>query len=166
MRSARATAARDHALILFLGDMGLRSHEARSLLSASIHARRVDGLKPWLTVIGKGDKVRRLPIPTDVDEALLRWQRERPPELADDPLLFPPPVGLVLPTDKGREIEKRVTRTGWVAVPPSLAAALAFEVHARVWSRSRRMLVDEGTAKLSVSYFPRPRDRTRTRPDH
>jgi site-specific recombinase XerD len=88
MRSARATAARDHALILVLGDMGLRSHEARSLLASSIQARRVDGLRPWLTVVGKGDKVRKLPIPSDVDEALLRWERERPPELADDPLLF------------------------------------------------------------------------------
>jgi len=88
-RTARPTAARDHALILVLGDMGLRSHEARSLLVSSIAARRSDGLRPWLTVVGKGDKVRRLPIPTDVDAALLRWERERPPELADDPLLFP-----------------------------------------------------------------------------
>ena len=69
--------------------MGLRSEEARSLLLTSIAAKRSDGLRPWLTVVGKGDKVRRLPIPTDVDEALLRWERERPPELADDPLLFP-----------------------------------------------------------------------------
>jgi site-specific recombinase XerD len=89
MRTAPATAARDHALILVLGDMGLRSHEARSLLISSIAARRSDGLRPWLTVIGKGDKIRKLPIPTDVDEALLRWERERPPELAGDPLLFP-----------------------------------------------------------------------------
>ena len=88
-RTALPTAARDHALILVLGDMGLRSEEARSLLLTSIAAKRSDGLRPWLTVVGKGDKVRRLPIPTDVDEALLRWERERPPELADDPLLFP-----------------------------------------------------------------------------
>ncbi len=89
MRTARPTAARDHALILVLGDMGLRSYEARSLLVTSVAVRRADGLKPWLTVIGKGDKVRKLPIPTDVEAALLRWERERPPELADDPLLFP-----------------------------------------------------------------------------
>jgi site-specific recombinase XerD len=82
MRTAPATAARDHALILVLGDMGLRSHEARSLLTSSIAARRSDGLRPWLTVIGKGDKIRKLPIPTDVDAALLRWERERPPELS------------------------------------------------------------------------------------
>lgn len=36
----------------------------------------------------RGDSTT-VPIPTDVDEALLRWERERPPELADDPLLFP-----------------------------------------------------------------------------
>jgi integrase len=44
MRTERATAARDLALILVLGDMGLRSHEARSLLVCSIAAKRVDGL--------------------------------------------------------------------------------------------------------------------------
>jgi len=88
-RTARPTAARDHALILVLGDMGLRSDEARSLLVTSIAARRSDGLRRGLTVIGKGYKVCRLPIPTDVDAALLRRERERPPELADDELLFP-----------------------------------------------------------------------------
>lgn len=62
-RTALPTAARDHALMLVLGDMGLRSHEARSLLVSSIAAKRSDGLRPWLTVVGKGDKVRRLPDP-------------------------------------------------------------------------------------------------------
>jgi integrase/recombinase XerC len=89
MRTAPATAARDLALILVLGDMGLRSHEARSLRVSSIAAKRSDGLRPWLTVVGKGDKIRKLPIGTDVDEALLRWERERPVELAGDTLLFP-----------------------------------------------------------------------------
>jgi site-specific recombinase XerD len=89
MRSARPTAARDLALILVLGEMDLRSHEARSLLVSSIAAKRVDGLRLWLTVVGKGEKVRRLPIPTDVHEALLGWQRQRPAELASDALLFP-----------------------------------------------------------------------------
>jgi integrase len=89
MRAARPTAARDLALILVLGDMGLRSYETRSLLVSSIAAKRVDGLRPWLTVVGKGEKVRRLPIPTDVHDALLGWQRQRPAELASGALLFP-----------------------------------------------------------------------------
>ncbi|MCA1678165.1 MAG: tyrosine-type recombinase/integrase, partial [Actinobacteria bacterium] len=89
MRAARPTAARDLALILVLGDMGLRSYEARSLLVSSIAAKRVDGLRPWLTVVGNGEKVRRLPIPSDVHDALLGWQRQRPAELASDVLLFP-----------------------------------------------------------------------------
>jgi GntR family transcriptional regulator len=63
--------------------------------------------------------------------------------------------GLVFATDmQGRKVEKEITTTGWVAVPPSLAAALAVEPDAQVWSRSRRMLVDDDTAELSVSYFP------------
>jgi len=65
--------------------------------------------------------------------------------------------GLVYATDmQGRQVEKHVTGTGWIAVPPSLAAALALDVNAQVWSRSRQMLVDGATAELSVSYFPAP----------
>jgi GntR family transcriptional regulator len=65
--------------------------------------------------------------------------------------------GLVYATDmQGRDVDKQVTGTGWVAVPPSLAAALGVDADARVWSRSRRMLVDGNTAELSVSYFPVP----------
>jgi DNA-binding GntR family transcriptional regulator len=55
---------------------------------------------------------------------------------------------------QGRDVEKQVTGTGWVPVPSSLAAALAVDVGAQVWSRWRRMLVDGNTAELSVSYFP------------
>jgi GntR family transcriptional regulator len=65
--------------------------------------------------------------------------------------------GLVYATDmQGHEVDKQVTGTGWVAVPPSLAAALGVDADARVWSRLRRMLVDGNTAELSVSYFPVP----------
>jgi integrase/recombinase XerD len=88
-RTSPGAAARDYALILVLGDIGLRSEEARSLEVASIKTKRADGRKPWLRVRGKGAKQRELPIPTDVADALLVWERARPPELADDPLLFP-----------------------------------------------------------------------------
>jgi integrase len=89
MRTSRAAATRDVALILVLGDMGLRSKEARLLRREDIKAKRSDGTKPWLRVTGKGAKVRDLPIPTDIADALLTWERKRPTELADDPLLFP-----------------------------------------------------------------------------
>ena len=63
--------------------------------------------------------------------------------------------GLVFGTDmQGRQVEKAVMQTGWVAVPPSLAASLAVDPDQQVWSRTRRMLVDGDTAELSVSYFP------------
>jgi site-specific recombinase XerD len=88
-RSSHAAATRDYALILVLGDMGLRSQEARSLQTASIKTKRTDGLRPWLRVLGKGAKLRELPIPAEVSDALLAWERARPAELAEDPLLFP-----------------------------------------------------------------------------
>jgi GntR family transcriptional regulator len=65
--------------------------------------------------------------------------------------------GLVFGADmEGREVEKRVVSTGWVAVPPFLAAALSGQTGAQVWSRSRCMFVDGVPAELSVSYFPAP----------
>ncbi|MEA2291965.1 MAG: GntR family transcriptional regulator [Solirubrobacteraceae bacterium] len=65
--------------------------------------------------------------------------------------------GLVFETDmQGRDVRKRVTSTGWVEVPASLAAALAVEPGAQVWSRARQTLVDDAPAELSVSYFPAP----------
>lgn len=63
--------------------------------------------------------------------------------------------GLVFGADmEGRDVEKRVVATGWVAVPPFLAAALSVQADAHVWSRSRCMFVDAAPAELSVSYFP------------
>jgi integrase len=88
-RTSRTAAARDLALILVLGDMGLRSEEARRLRCEDVKAKRVDGTRPWLRVLGKGSKVRELPMPTSVAGALLGWERSRPRELYDDPLLFP-----------------------------------------------------------------------------
>lgn len=86
-RTSPAADARDYALILVLGDMG--PEEARSLEVASIKTKHIDGSRPWLRVKGKGAKLRELPIPTEVVDALLAWERARPPELTDDPLLFP-----------------------------------------------------------------------------
>jgi GntR family transcriptional regulator len=66
-------------------------------------------------------------------------------------------AGLVFGVDmEGRAVDKRVVATGWVEVPPSLAAALSLPKSARVWSRSRCMFVDDVAAELSVSYFPEP----------
>lgn len=78
-RTSRPAAHRDLALILLLGELGLRSEEARVLMTGSIAPKRSDGLTPWLTVHGKGAKTRELPIPLEVADALLAWleQRER-----------------------------------------------------------------------------------------
>jgi integrase/recombinase XerC len=88
-RGSPVAAARDLALVLVLGDVGLRSEEARRLQVADVKPKRSDGLRPSLRVRGKGSKVREVPLPTEVADALLGWERAQPPELADDPLLFP-----------------------------------------------------------------------------
>ena len=96
--SARArcsphTAARDLALIQVLGGAGLRSQEARSLPVDPFDRGRSDnrGGSVYLKVRGKGNKLRAVPLYSDVADALERWRelREQIPELAGDPHLFP-----------------------------------------------------------------------------
>lgn len=73
-RASNAAARRDLAMILLLGEMGLRSDEVRALpRHGSIQLARADGSCPWLAVLGKGDKWRRLPIPLEVEQALEAW---------------------------------------------------------------------------------------------
>ena len=56
--------------------------------TSSIGPKRSDGLTPWLTVHGKGDKTRELPIPSEVADALLDWLTARPQIIGSDGILF------------------------------------------------------------------------------
>ncbi|HEY2201281.1 MAG TPA: tyrosine-type recombinase/integrase [Solirubrobacteraceae bacterium] len=88
-RTSKAAAHRDLALILVLGEMGLRSEEARLLTTSSIAPKRADGLTPWLTVHGKGAKTRELPMPLEVADALLAWLEQRERIAPGSGVLFP-----------------------------------------------------------------------------
>ncbi len=88
-RTSTAAAHRDLALILVLGEMGLRSEEARVLTTSSIAPKRSDGLTPWLTVHGKGAKTRELPIPPEVADTLLAWLGHRERILPGPGILLP-----------------------------------------------------------------------------
>ncbi|MGH3261721.1 MAG: tyrosine-type recombinase/integrase, partial [Trebonia sp.] len=87
-RSSRPVARRDLAMILVLGEMGLRSEEVRVLHTGSIAPKRADGVTPWLTVHGKGAKTRELPIPSAVADVLLDWLAERHQIIGADGILF------------------------------------------------------------------------------
>ncbi len=64
-------------------------------------------------------------------------------------------AGLVFGTDmQGREVEKRITHTGWTGAPDPVAALLRIDPGDRVWARSRESLIDGRVAELSTSYFP------------
>jgi GntR family transcriptional regulator len=63
--------------------------------------------------------------------------------------------GLVFGSDmQGRDVDKHVTRAGWVEAPLPVAALLAIQPGEPVWARHREMLIDRQVAELSVSYFP------------
>jgi GntR family transcriptional regulator len=63
--------------------------------------------------------------------------------------------GLVFGADmQGREVEKRITRTGKVPAPATVAALLRVEPGEELWERAREALIDGRIAELSVSYHP------------
>ena len=92
-RGSPAAAIRDLAVIQALGGAGLRSHEVRTLAADPFERGRSDnqGGSVYLRVQGKGRKFRMVPLYRDVAGALDAWreQRDKLPELAEDPLLFP-----------------------------------------------------------------------------
>ena len=80
---------RDRAVITVLWRLGLRAGEAAGLCLEDI-----DWAAGRLTVVGKGQRRLRLPVPVDVGEALVAWLRVRPTDAADR-ALFPrlrPPI--------------------------------------------------------------------------
>jgi integrase len=92
VRCSPHTAARDLALIQVLGGAGLRSHEARELPVDPFDQGRSDnhdGGSVYLRVRGKGNKLRSVPLYSDVADALERWRelRDEIAELAGDPHL-------------------------------------------------------------------------------
>ena len=88
-RASAPTATRDLAIVVCLGELGLRSEELRTLRIDAITGLRARSATPWLHVVGKGSRERELPLPLEVQRALLAWLDARPPESAWNPLLFP-----------------------------------------------------------------------------
>ena len=66
---------RDYAILLVLARLGLRRGEVASL--------RLDDIDWWsgeLTVVGKGSRVERLPLPVEPGEAIVTWLTDGRPE--------------------------------------------------------------------------------------
>lgn len=62
------TGRRDYAILLVLARLGLRRGEVASLRLDDINWRSGE-----LTVVGKGDRVERLPLPAEPGEAIVAW---------------------------------------------------------------------------------------------
>jgi len=88
-RASAPTATRDLAIVVCLGELGLRSEELRTLRTDDLTGLRAGSATPWLHVVGKGSRERDLPLPLEVQRALLAWLDARPPDSAWNPLLFP-----------------------------------------------------------------------------
>lgn len=88
-RASAPVATRDLAIVVCLGELGVRSEELRRLRLTDLTGIRAGSATPWLQVLGKGNRERALPLPAEVQRALLAWLDVRPPESAWNPLLFP-----------------------------------------------------------------------------
>ena len=88
-RASAPTATRDLAIVVCLGELGLRSEELRTLRVDDVTGLRARSATPWLHVVGKGSRERELPLPLEVQRVLLAWLDARPPESSWSPLLFP-----------------------------------------------------------------------------
>lgn len=65
---ATPTSCRDYAILLLLARLGLRRGEVAALGLDDIDWRAAE-----LTVVGKGDRVERLPLPAEPGEAIAAW---------------------------------------------------------------------------------------------
>ena len=88
-RATGPVATRDLAIIVCLGELGLRSEELRTLRTSDLVRFRSGSATPWLHVTGKGGRDRELPLPGEVQRALVAWADVRPPESQSNVLLFP-----------------------------------------------------------------------------
>jgi len=70
-----ATDRRNHAILLLLARLGLRRGEV-----AGLRLDDIDWRAGELTVVGKGNRVERLPLPTEPGEALVAWLTDGRPE--------------------------------------------------------------------------------------
>ena len=88
-RSTLTLAARDLAIVMLLGACGLRNEEVRTLPVDAVFLRRADGNRAWRRVTGKGRREREFPLTADVTDALHAWEKVRPAEIREHPLMFP-----------------------------------------------------------------------------
>jgi site-specific recombinase XerC len=63
-RASAPTATRDLAIVVCLGELGLRSEELRTLRVDDLTGLRAGSATPWLHVVGKGSRERELPLPS------------------------------------------------------------------------------------------------------
>jgi site-specific recombinase XerD len=78
-----ATGCRDFAILTLLVRLGLRAGEVAALALSDIHWRLGE-----ITVRGKGNRCDRLPLPSDVGEAVVDYLRDGRPERAQEGTVF------------------------------------------------------------------------------
>jgi len=69
------TGRRDYAILLLLARLGLRRGEV-----ATLRLDDIDWRAGEVTVVGKGDRVERLPLPAETGEAVVGWLTDGRPE--------------------------------------------------------------------------------------
>jgi site-specific recombinase XerD len=123
---SQPTGLRDHAILLLLARLGLRSCEV-----ARLELDDVDWRAGELQVRGKGGSEQRLPLPTDVGEALAAYLRDGRPRAASRKIFLTriAPLRGITACSVGHVVRRACERTGQDPVGPHrLRHALAAEM--------------------------------------
>lgn len=107
---------RDHALLVFAVQTGLRASELAAATRGAVHL----GRGPHVLVWGKGRKERAVPLTRHTVQTLRAWLDERG-GCADEPA-FPSPSGRPIGRDAIRKLVIKHAKTAASASCPSLAA--------------------------------------------
>jgi site-specific recombinase XerC len=101
---------RDHAILLLLARLGLRSGEVAALDLADVNWRQGE-----VSIRGKGSRRDSLPLPADVGEAMAGWLAQGRPRDSGCPAVFTrllPPHGRVTPASVGLVVRRACARAG------------------------------------------------------
>ena len=134
---------RDLAILTLLYSCALRLGEARLLTVGQVH---VDAPQPYLTIRGKGGKVRTADLVPKAASILRAWLRDEHPSSPDDAFVFASPVtgrALTEPAiDKRIKLYARMAHENCPDVPPKAHAHQLRHAKASHWLEDGMNIVE------------------------
>jgi integrase/recombinase XerD len=149
----RVVGLRDHAIVTLLWRLGLRAGEV-----AGLSIDDIDWHRGELTIAGKGNRQKRLPIPADVGEAIVTYlrsgMRRVPPHCRALFVTVRAPEGAMTGTGVSDVVQRLAQRAGMASMGPHLlrhGAATELLRHGASWPEIAQVLRHRSLA-VTASY--------------